>query len=237
MDTDSVRYSRAGDVFHYRWAARRCLRMVHPNSQLKRMSVEGTPEDASSGDEVIDVAEYFENEEGTVDRIEYYQLKHTSERQDDPFNLSGLKKAVEGFAERFVEVNHEDQPSEEVPDVRFSIITNRPISQRFKENVEKIGLGEEAESRFRQTIESYTGLSGVGLEAFCRSLRLVDSERDYAVQRHQLQSEISILVAGSVGSALLGKVEALVKERALPDSSGEIYPEDVLRRFGVALST
>jgi hypothetical protein len=32
------------------------------------MSVEGSPEDASSGEEVIDVAEYFENEEGKVGR-------------------------------------------------------------------------------------------------------------------------------------------------------------------------
>jgi len=198
------------------------------------MSVEGSPEDASGGEEVIDVAEYFEDGEGRIERIEYYQLKHTSERQDDPFTLSGLKKAIEGFAERFVEVNQEDQSHDEVPEVRFSIVTNRPISQSFKEDIEKIGRGGTAGNRFQETIEKYTGLSGDNLSAFCRSLSLIDSESDYAVQRHQLQSEISTLVAGSVESALLDKVEALVKERALPNSSGEMYPEDVLRRFGVA---
>lgn len=198
------------------------------------MSVEGSPEDASGGEEVIDVAEYFEDGEGRIERIEYYQLKHTSERQDDPFTLSGLKKAIEGFAERFVEVNQEDQSHDEVPEVRFSIVTNRPISQSFKEDIEKIGRGGTAGNRFQETIEKYTGLLGDNLSAFCRSLSLIDSESDYAVQRHQLQSELSTLVAGSVESALLDKVEALVKERALPNSSGEIYPEDVLRRFGVA---
>jgi hypothetical protein len=197
------------------------------------MSIEGSPEEASSGEEIIDVAEYFEDEEEKIGRIEYYQLKHTSERQDDPFNLSGLKKAIEGFAERFVEVNQENQSRDEVPDVRFSVITNRPISRRFKENVEKLGRRDRAEKRFQETIETYTGLSGERLSAFCRSLSLIDSESDYDGQRHQLQSEISALVAGSVENALLDKVEALVKERALPKSSGEIYPEDVLRRFGV----
>jgi hypothetical protein len=197
------------------------------------MSIEGSTEEASSGEEVIDVAEYFEDDEGRIERIEYVQLKHTSERKDDPFNLSGLKKAIEGFGERFVELNQEDQSRDEVPDVRFSIVTNRPISQRFRENAEQIGDGETAEKQFQETIETYTGLSGENLSAFCRSLSLIDSESDYDVQRHQLQSEISALVAGSVGNALLDKVEALVKERALPKSSGEISPEDVLRRFGV----
>ena len=198
------------------------------------MSVEGSPEDASGGEEVIDVAEYFEDGKGRIERIEYYQLKHTSDRQDDPFTLSGLKKAIEGFAERFVEVNQEDQSHDELPEVRFSIVTNRLISQSFKEDVEKIGRGGTAGNRFQETIEKYTGLSGDDLSAFCRSLSLIDSESNYAVQRHQLQSEISSLVAGSVESALLDKVEALVKERALPKSSGEIYPEDVLQRFDVA---
>ncbi|MCS4034881.1 hypothetical protein GGQ02_003291, partial [Salinibacter ruber] len=159
--------------------------------------------------------------------------KHTSERKDDPFNLSGLKKAIEGFSERFVEVGQKDEPKNDSPDLRFSIVTNRPISQRFKKNVEKIGEGETAEKQFQETIETYTGLSGESLSEFCRSLSLIDSERGYAVQRHQLQSEISALVAGSVESALLDKVEALVREQALPKSSGEIYPEDILRRFGV----
>jgi hypothetical protein len=30
--------------FHYRWAARRCLRMIEPNSRLKYIVIEGSKE-------------------------------------------------------------------------------------------------------------------------------------------------------------------------------------------------
>ena len=29
MENTSIHYSRAGDAFHYRWAARRCLKLIH----------------------------------------------------------------------------------------------------------------------------------------------------------------------------------------------------------------
>jgi len=60
MDNELVRYSRAGDVFHYRWAARRCLRMIHPKSSLRRVVIEGSEESKIAGEYVIDVADHFE---------------------------------------------------------------------------------------------------------------------------------------------------------------------------------
>ena len=53
-----VRYSRAGDKFHYRWAARRCLRMIDPRSPLQCITIEGSKESKAAGEYVIDVAEY-----------------------------------------------------------------------------------------------------------------------------------------------------------------------------------
>ena len=40
MDNKLVRYSRAGDVFHYRWAACRCLRLINPESSLKKVIID-----------------------------------------------------------------------------------------------------------------------------------------------------------------------------------------------------
>lgn len=63
MENELVRYSRAGDVFHYRWAARRCLRMIHPNSSLNEITVESSKESKEAGEYVIDIAEYYSCEE------------------------------------------------------------------------------------------------------------------------------------------------------------------------------
>lgn len=52
-----VGYSRAGDAFHYRWAARRCLRLIYPKSQLRHIIIEGSKEFVLAGEYVIDVAD------------------------------------------------------------------------------------------------------------------------------------------------------------------------------------
>ena len=100
--TDLVRYSRAGDEFHYRWAARRCLRMIEPNSRLKYIVIEGSKEPNLAGEYVMDVTEYSESE-NQCDGIAYFQLKHSTVRTDKPFNPSDLQGTIEGFAGRFRE--------------------------------------------------------------------------------------------------------------------------------------
>lgn len=66
-DSRLVRASRDGDQFHYAWAARRCLKMLLPQSNLVAVSVEGASgnesDDASqiieAGEEIIDIGEYY----------------------------------------------------------------------------------------------------------------------------------------------------------------------------------
>ena len=74
MQNELVRYSRAGDIFHYRWAARRCLRMIYPKSRVRYIMIEGSKDEGLAGEYVIDVAEYFESDESESEQIEYFQL-------------------------------------------------------------------------------------------------------------------------------------------------------------------
>ena len=99
MENELVRYSRAGDAFHYCWAARRCLRMIYPKSLLRYLVIEGSgPEEWELAAEyVIDVAEYSDSAESDSQEIAYFQLKHTTVRKEQPFNLSDLKDSIEGF--------------------------------------------------------------------------------------------------------------------------------------------
>src|ERR1035441_7115429 len=105
-----VRASRDGDQFHYAWAARRCLKMLRPQSDLVAVSVEGASgneSDAASqiidaGEEIIDIGEYYGSEElKDCSRFEYVQLKHSTLRTEDPWTLSELAKTLNGFAKRF----------------------------------------------------------------------------------------------------------------------------------------
>src|SRR4030043_1373857 len=101
MEKDLVRSSRAGDVFHYRWAARRCLRLINPKSLLKCVVIEGSKERALAGEYVIDVAEYTESDDSGKEKVTYFQLKHSTKRINQHLSLSDLKDTTEGFAARF----------------------------------------------------------------------------------------------------------------------------------------
>jgi len=129
--------SRAGDVFHYRWAARRCLHLLYPNSDRQLITIESSTENKLSGEYVIDVAEYYESKIDHSREIKYYQLKHTTKRKNKPFSLSELKTIIEGFSKRYSELLKSKQSSNKIY-FSFFIITNRPISKGLKANISKI---------------------------------------------------------------------------------------------------
>lgn len=233
MENDLVRYSRAGDVFHYRWAARRCLRMLHPKSSVKYIVIEGSKENKVAGEYVIDVAEYTEDAQGYDKKITYFQLKHTTQRVDEPFTLSGLKDTIEGFAKRFSALLSRDDNTDEFGLVRFSVITNRKVADSFKEEISSIKNGSQAGTQFKETLEKYTQLKDARLQEFCNSIDLIDGEGDYLAQRHELHTEISALLAGAVDNAQIDSLIALVQDKALPNNNGEIIREDILKRLGV----
>lgn len=229
MSNDLVSYSRAGDVFHYRWAARRCLGLLYPNALLHTLVIEGSEEDEKNGEYVIDVTEYFD-EINNKKQIKYYQLKHTTVKKDTPFVLSDLKDTIEGFSKRFTQHLKEKNPS----DFSFTIVTNRPIEASFKQNIKLLANDKQANSRFEKTIEKYTGFSSNELKQFCKLLNFQDSEGDYNAQKHELRIEIAQLLAGAVDNAQIESIVALVQERVLPDSDGTISREDILKRFGIS---
>lgn len=233
MENELVRYSRAGDEFHYRWAARRCLKMVHPKSPITCIVIEGSKERKRAGEYVIDVAEYKEIVEDSKEKISYFQLKHTTKRLDKPFTLSQLKDTVEGFANRFRALFDDESEVYELKDVIFSIVTNRPVSKGFKNNLQTIRAGNKASKQFQTTIQKYTGLTEKRLCDFCTCLEIVDEEGDYITQGHVLHAETSEFLASNVDNEQLENIIALVRGKALPGNNGEIHREDILKRFGI----
>lgn len=230
MPNNLVAYSRAGDVFHYRWAARRCLRLIYPNSCTTEIYIEGSSETEKAGEYVIDVSEYSTEDTGNK-KIDYYQLKHTTVQVNEPFTISDLKDTFIGFAARYVQHKNEDKA--DVSDISFTIITNRKFADSFKANLSSITNKEKVDSLFKTTIESYTNLAEDDLVSFCRKLYLEDGEGNYNIQKDELRIELAQLIAGSVENAQIENLVALVQEKVLPDTDGNINREDVLKRFGI----
>jgi len=224
MQNDLVGYSRAGDIFHYRWAARRCLNLIYPNTSLIDVVIEGSKESEKKGEYVIDVSEYYS------DCVKYYQLKHTTVRKDIPFSLSDLQGTLEGFSERYSQ--HRKNKNRLNPS--FVIVTNRPISSSFKKNIQLLANKEQVNNRFKKALEKYTKLTGHRLTHFCSLLQFDDSEGDYNIQKNELRTEISQLITGAVDNAQLESAVSLVSEKVLPHSNGLICKEDILKRFKIS---
>jgi len=227
---DLVSYSRAGDTFHYRWAARRCLRLLDFNSNLDHITIEGSKEPKLGGEYVIDTAEYS-SDETNAQTVEYFQLKHSTIRCNTNFTLSGLKETIEGFANRFRDLQKQEYS---FSSIKFTVITNRPISSGFKKSIKKLAGGESGGVSFDKTIIAYTKLKGKKLTSFCSCLRLIDGEGNYDSQKHTLHREISRLVCESNDVSQMLKLVELVRARIEPDSKkNEIDKDDVLEQFGL----
>jgi len=230
LNNELVSYSRAGDVFHYRWAARRCLRLLYPNTSLKTIVIEGSSEDKKAGEYVIDVSEYSQTADD-VKIVQYFQLKHTSVRSQKAVTLSEMKKTLEDFADRFRQ--HEKEKNDLPVSISFGIITNRKVDNSVKDQVVYLAMGEGVESGFLHLLEKYTGLKGRDLAEFCSLLDFDDAEGDYNVQNVQLRIELSQLVAGSVTGPQVDALANMVQDKVLPHSDHLVNREEVLKRFGL----
>ena len=229
MSYDLVGFSRAGDVFHYRWAARRALRMIYPNSLLNSITVEGSPEEDKAGEYVIDLTEsYGESEQ---QQIRYFQLKHSTVKTHIPFVLSDLKSTFEGFAKRYTQ--HVKKDEIKAKDISFTIVSNRKIDDNFKVGIANIATGKQANKTFKKTLEKYTELANAQLKEFCSVISFEDSEGNYNVQKKELRIEMSQLISGTFDNAYVDSIVSLMQDKVLPDSNGLIVREDILERIGV----
>ena len=225
---DLVAYSRAGDTFHYRWAARRCLRLLDFNSNLHHITIEGSKEPKLGGEYVIDTAEYS-LDDNNCQSVEYFQLKHSTVQCDKNFTLSKLKDTIEGFSNRFRALKKQGH---NFTTIKFTVVTNRPISPSFKKSILSLAAGKSGGVSFDETIKSYTKLKGKKLASFCSFLQLVDGEGDYDAQKHELHRELARLTCEANDIKPLLSLVELVRARIEPKSTRkDINKDDVLEQF------
>lgn len=227
QNSDLIHYSRAGDIFHYRWAVKRCLRLLDFNTNLIRVTIEGSSESSLAGECVVDLTEYRLAKDGK-EHAEYFQLKHSTVQENKPFTLSLLKDTVEGFAKRFSELIDAGYCVERM---KFTIITNRLISSDFKVNIDKLAKEAEAPAAFTNTVKKYTKLKGKALSQFCQCLTLCDSEGNYDEQKYDIHKELA-KISNSVGAQNRETLlVAKIWEKIEPGKSNVITQEHILAAF------
>ncbi len=239
VKSDGVRYTRAGDQFHYRWAARRCLALLDDSTDLVCITIEGisteetSDDNSQTGEEVVDVAEYYRSPILKDCRhVSYFQLKHTTQQADKPWTLSFLKNTIEGFSKRFKAFQNVACP-ENKQSVKFIFTTNRPAGRLVHAILNKIKKRALADSD-KQSWKQLKGYLGADDDAeafeFFDCFRIDDTNDSHWKQRNILLVELGGYIPGS-DSEGAEQLWRLVTDKALPEHAGspEITREDVLR--------
>lgn len=218
-----VKFSRAGDLFHYRWAARRCIDIVYPNTPIEKITIEGSSDRNKAGEAVIDMAEY------TTAGICYIQFKHSIKQLNTPFELSDFKKTIQGFAAKYKNIIKDKKHVQ----LCFSIITNRNISTNFKNKLSNFIKTGQIDTKLKKTLLSYTQLESKKLTEFCKTLKLIDSESNHINQLYKLKKTSSQIFIGDNSNFIPDTLTALIQEKATNVKDNAITKEDVMQRLNI----
>lgn len=220
---DSVRPSRDGDQFHYTWAARQSLRLLDESSGLHSLYVEAVDpseqppapipdasdadsptaeEDTDTGDEVIDLTEYWGSSDvDHTDRVVYRQFKHSTQHADDPWTLSFLRKTLIGFARKYrsLKTHH---PAV-VNRIQFEFISNRPAARSALDALNDLRSGTLSTSTraVRDQLEQI--LSAEDVAHLCQLLEVDDRAPSLLKLRSLFDFEVADLLPGAPGEQAL----------------------------------
>lgn len=235
--SDSTRYSRAGDQFHYRWAARRCLGLLDLQSELICITIEGVSSDESqnknleTGEEVVDVAEYYgDSSIKHAKKISYHQLKHSYDTT--PWTLSALGKTLAGFFKRYKVFKDEAEDTTR-QQIEFTYTTNRPAAEsvhKLLALIQKRALAFEDSKQWNQLKKYLETTNDTLAYEFFQNFHIDDANDTHWKQRSILIEELNGYIVGSDKEAA-DQLWRLVIEKALPEQTNtpEITREDVLR--------
>lgn len=223
---DLIRVSRAGDVFHYRWAARFCLNMIKPESPITSVTIEQSKDSEQKGECVMDMTAYLKKD--NLEYVDYYQMKHSEVHSDKHMTLSFLKKTIKGFAKRYKFHATESRKRE----VRYLVVTNRRIDPKLLTVIEKLANGDVADKRIRDQLVRYTDFGDLDLKDFCSCLILKGDEGNYEEQFYSLVGDTARLISGVSSTDIVNKLINMIWDRVLPNNKSEITKEVVLNQFG-----
>lgn len=230
--TERVRASRDGDRFHYTWAAARLLELLSPASDLQQVSIEGLgsapSEEEPDGAEVIDLVEFYGLPNEGFTSLEVRQFKHSTLRSNENVTLGEIRKIVSKFAQL------DDTLRMQYPQakIRFSIVTNKPISSDAVSAVRDLAEGQPAPvGSSAAKLMDAANLSADDAASLCSRLDLRGRESGVTVLRRGLDREVGGLTADTDLRVSASLVD-LVASRASTESSGPILKADVLTAFG-----
>lgn len=253
----SVRESRAGDDFHYLWAARRLLALVDPASDLRLVRLEGpTPEDDPDEDDQflgVDLIEYHGGDSlRSATRTVVSQLKYSTRHAETQWTVARLCKKRRPAANSSVIRRLADawkglaQTRRGV--VVVALVSNQPVAPELSDLIAEVGTCGQARTfaelvaalpARRAELAQLKDRCALGSEAFVQFMRSLDfsacGAEPRVFQRLHLISSVGGLTLGSAAD-VAGDLVELVRATVMPEAKGApgIKRAEVLAQLGVS---
>ncbi|PVW04768.1 hypothetical protein DEA06_08315 [Microbacterium sp. Gd 4-13] len=225
-----VQDSRAGDQFHHVWAALQSLKLLNTSSGLQAVWVEGAAGDPISGDEIIDVAEYYGPGRQAVSRVLVRQLKYSTRKANTGLGLADVGPTLRKFAK----IDARSGDAFRVPagaDVSYSVVTNKPINNALATAVRSIAAGEPIRPRsIAQKVLQWLELKPDAAALLCSRIEFISEGGALTALRGRLAAETSGLAGGRVPGSSAQLIDAVAR-RASGDATGPITLPDVTAAF------
>lgn len=158
--------------------------------------------DSGTGDEVIDLAEYWGSSNiDQTDHVVYRQFKHSTRRAEVPWTLSFLSKTLIGFARKYstLKANHPTV----LDRVQFEFISNRTAAESALDALDDLRAGTTSTAT-KAIRDRLTGiLSPDDIAALCQRLVIDDRAPSLLRLRHLLDIEVADLLPGAPGEQAL----------------------------------
>lgn len=241
-DVDSTRASRAGHVFHERWAARRALQLVFPRDRLFAIAVEGisTTETAHPGvqaEQIADLVLYYGqgNNFETCDSLETIQFKYKV--REEKVTASYLKKTICKFADTMVGYEKTFPEGVVSEKLSFSFVTNVDFETNLWSALGAIVDGSEPGNQSAATQARFLRkwCADHGLDDAKRLFSRIDfraGTKNLGAQTNALRRTLTDWSAGADSEARLRifALQELIMRKAGPGGqvNNLIHREDVL---------
>jgi hypothetical protein len=167
--------SREGHEYHVAWAAKVALQLIHPNSNLIAIAIEGfSVENAKHlSDDAMDIADLVQYYGGiTFDseiKLEVLQFKYSPTRPEEDLTASDLHKTLTKFVVTQNDIENEigQQACEEKTEFQF--VSNRPVGDNLKKALHALRNGGSVAGHVKtqlETLQAAIDLKGEKLNSF-----------------------------------------------------------------------
>jgi len=255
IDFRGARGSNTGDQFHELWALQQVLDLLHPETNLKAVSVEGVRTEMPSqnaDDPTWDGVDYTLYYGGTTletaYQIEFVQLKYSAANPETAWSVARLtantaKKGNNSVIRKMVDdFKGAKARMKQGAQLKIRLISNQDLSAGLKKALETRWSGPLESANIDQTtiadLKPLIAATGLAVTEFQDFLETLDFNECGSHSRFAVRERVVATITGLLGDDVSSEVrefQTKIRELMLPERATEVITEkDILLWFGLS---